>query len=155
MSKLNRTSPQKQFKFAITVMTLLGVAWIFGFFLIIRGSNTIWLRWLFIVFNSTQVHLVSFPLLYFPLFQVLISSIDYHFHSRSVITFQPQGISIFILYVVLNDNLKKVWRKLLNISDSDKPSHSSVPYSRSKGNGSRGVTSRGATSRGVTSSDVT
>lgn len=44
-----------------------------------------------------------------------------------------QGIFIFILYVVLNDNLKKVWRKLLNIADADKPSHSSVPYSRSKG----------------------
>ncbi|XP_063695070.1 adhesion G-protein coupled receptor G7-like isoform X2 [Bolinopsis microptera] len=87
---------KKQFKFAITVMTLLGVAWIFGFFLIIKGDNTIWLRWLFIVFNSTQ------------------------------------GIFIFILYVVMNDNLKKVWSKLLNIADSDKPSHSSVPYSRSK-----------------------
>jgi len=45
---------KKQFKFAITVMTLLGVAWIFGFFLIIEGANTIWLRYLFIIFNSTQ-----------------------------------------------------------------------------------------------------
>ncbi|KAL5258127.1 hypothetical protein ACHWQZ_G012924 [Mnemiopsis leidyi] len=92
---------KKQFKFAITVMTLLGVAWIFGFFLIIEETNTIWLRWLFIIFNSTQ------------------------------------GIFIFILYVALNDNLKKVWRKLLNIADSDKPSHSSVPYSRSKGPGTK------------------
>ena len=49
-----RQSRKKQMKFAVTVMTLLGITWILGFFLIVDGINTIWLRWLFIVFNSTQ-----------------------------------------------------------------------------------------------------
>lgn len=46
----------------------------------------------------------------------------------------PQGIFIFILYVVCNDNLKKIWKKLLGISGhDDKRSHTSLPYSKSKG----------------------
>ena len=44
----------KQFKFAVTVMTMFGVGWLLGFFLIIEGINTIWLRWLFIICNSSQ-----------------------------------------------------------------------------------------------------
>ena len=39
---------------AFTIMALLGIAWLFGFLLIIEKFNTIWLRWLFIIFNSTQ-----------------------------------------------------------------------------------------------------
>ncbi len=46
---------QKQFKSAVTVMSLLGVAWIFGFFLVMQGVNLMWLRYRFIIFNSTQV----------------------------------------------------------------------------------------------------
>ena len=65
----------KQFKFTVTVTTLLGIAWIFGFFLILQGTNVIWLRYLFIIFNSTQ------------------------------------GISIFVLYVATNEDIKKVWKQ--------------------------------------------
>ena len=131
-------------------MTLLGVAWIFGFFLIIEETNTIWLRWLFIIFNSTQVLPLSFTFslitsFHFNSTKVLVLLLSFSFLKFSfsflVENSQPssrnygllQGIFIFILYVALNDNLKKVWRKLLNIADSDKPTHSSVPYSRSKG----------------------
>jgi len=46
---------QKQFKFAVTVMSLLGVAWVFGFFLIFFQNNMIWMRYIFILLNSTQV----------------------------------------------------------------------------------------------------
>ena len=45
---------RKQLKFAVTVMTMFGVGWILGFFLIIEDINTIWLRWLFIICNSSQ-----------------------------------------------------------------------------------------------------
>lgn len=86
---------KKQLKFAVTVMTLLGTAWIFGFFLIIKKFNMIWLRWIFIILNSTQ------------------------------------GIWIFILYVIMNESLRKVWLQL--IGSSTPSSHSTVPYSRSKG----------------------
>ena len=50
---------KKQFKFAVTVMSLLGVAWVLGFFLIIKQLNQIWLRYLFIACNSTQVRDVT------------------------------------------------------------------------------------------------
>ena len=45
---------KKQLKFAVTVMTMFGVGWILGFFLIIKEINTIWLRWFFIICNSSQ-----------------------------------------------------------------------------------------------------
>ena len=45
---------RKQFKFAVTLTTILGLAWVLGFFLIIDGESTIWIRWLFIIFNSSQ-----------------------------------------------------------------------------------------------------
>ena len=45
---------KKQLKFAVTVMTMFGVGWILGFFLIIEEMNPIWLRWLFIICNSSQ-----------------------------------------------------------------------------------------------------
>ncbi|KAL5270344.1 hypothetical protein ACHWQZ_G001164 [Mnemiopsis leidyi] len=82
---------KKQFKFAITVMTLLGIGWVFGFFLIFLETNAIWIRWLFIVSNSTQ------------------------------------GIFMFVLYVALNDGLRKVWKRLLGLSAKPKLSHSSAP----------------------------
>ena len=50
---------KKQFKYAVTVMSLLGVAWVLGFFLIIKQLNQIWLRYLFIACNSTQVRGVT------------------------------------------------------------------------------------------------
>ena len=88
-SKANTFKRRKQLKFAVTLTTILGIAWILGFFLIVDGDSTIWMRWLFIVFNSTQ------------------------------------GIFIFILYVVLNDDLKKAWKKLLKISRTSSSSSSS------------------------------
>ena len=45
---------KKQLKFAVTLTTVLGLAWMLGFFLIVDGVNTIWVRWLFIILNSTQ-----------------------------------------------------------------------------------------------------
>ena len=45
---------KKQLKCAVTLMTLFGISWIFGIFLIIDEINNMWLRWLFIICNSTQ-----------------------------------------------------------------------------------------------------
>ncbi|KAL5262772.1 hypothetical protein ACHWQZ_G008238 [Mnemiopsis leidyi] len=102
---------KRRFKFAITVMTLLGVGWMFGFFLIFLETNMILIRWLFILSNCTQ------------------------------------GIFIFVLYVVLNKDLIKVWRKLLKLSPKVKTSHSSA---------STGVpsTSRGKSGAGYTDKSV-
>ena len=52
VSEMEKT--KRRLKTAIKIMTLLGISWMFGFFLIINETNVIWLRWLFIVFNSTQ-----------------------------------------------------------------------------------------------------
>ena len=75
-------------------MTLLGISWMFGFFLIINETNVIWLRWLFIVFNSTQ------------------------------------GIFIFILYPVLNEDLRKLWKNKLSNSGSTVITHNRIPAAR-------------------------
>ena len=93
---------RKQFKFAVTLTTILGLTWVFGFFLIIDGESTIWMRWLFIIFNSSQ------------------------------------GIFIFILYVVLNDDLKKAWKKILKrsrVSTSSSSTGAPVPVTRRTGLG--------------------
>ena len=92
---------RKQFKFAVTLTTILGLAWVLGFFLIIDGESTIWMRWLFIVFNSSQ------------------------------------GIFIFILYVVLNDELKKAWKNILKRSTTSKSSSSSTGATKSTGLGKK------------------
>ena len=103
ISPVERKKKKRPFKFAVTVMTLLGVGWVLGFFLIIDGVNHIGLRWLFIICNSTQ------------------------------------GIIIFILYVVLNQDLMKVWKKLLRIASPATPSHSSgsTPGTRFKAGGKK------------------
>ncbi|KAL5257932.1 hypothetical protein ACHWQZ_G012770 [Mnemiopsis leidyi] len=101
---------KKQFRIVVSVMTWLGITWIFGFFLMCEETNAIWLRWLFIVFNSTQ------------------------------------GIFIFVLYVVLNEDIRKVWRELLNIRQSDRTSHSHSGGPRS---GTHTIRSRGS---GITKS---
>ena len=58
-----------------------------------------------------------------------------HNHTFALSSLLPllQGILIFVIYVVLNDTLKKVWLKLLGMAEGDKTTSSSVPYSRSKG----------------------
>ena len=88
---------KRQFKTAIKMMTLLGTSWIFGFFLIINKENTIWLRWLFIIFNSIQ------------------------------------GTAIFFLYPVLNKDLRKVWKNMLNISGSAAAPRYRTPGARTRG----------------------
>ena len=95
---------KRQLKTAIKLMTLLGVSWIFGFFLIINEVNTVWLRWLFIIFNSTQ------------------------------------GTFIFILYSLLNEDLRKVWRNKLSPSGSAAAPGYRTPGARARRPGSIQVT---------------
>ena len=78
---------RNEFKFAITVMTMFGLTWTFGFFLIFEGINTIWLRWLFIICNSSQ------------------------------------GMLIFYLNVLQNNDLKRIWKNLLCISNTRNMPH--------------------------------
>jgi hypothetical protein len=87
---------QKQFKFAITVMTLLGVAWILGFFLIIQETNFLWLRWLFIIFNSTQV--ISFHS-------------NFYFRSPFLIIFSDVDCPVFNTQHIRHDLVR--WPKIL------------------------------------------
>jgi hypothetical protein len=42
---------------------------------------------------------------------------------------------IFLLYVLLKDEIRNVWRKLLKISDSNIRPHPNVPTSRPKAKG--------------------
>ena len=86
----------REFKSAVLAMSLFGVTWMFGFFLVFEQVNNTWLRYIFIALNSTQ------------------------------------GIWIFVLYVLLKEDLKKVWKRLLGLAGPEGSSMSHILTSSSK-----------------------